>query len=212
MKKEILLATNNQGKIERYKKIAKHIDPKIVLHTLNDVDIERIDVEEDGTLEENAKKKAMSYFRKTNLPVLANDAGFFVKNIGLVKNPKRIALNFAENSFTKEEIYDLVINYWKDIATKNGGEIDAAWVDAFAVCMPDGNLYEEDARREVILTNQIFGEPHIQFPIRALYISKATNKPAANHTEEDELIEIQPIYNALEKLFKVVINYKNGGK
>jgi inosine/xanthosine triphosphate pyrophosphatase family protein len=205
MKKEILLVTNNQGKIERYRRIARHIDSEIVLHTLNDVGIEKIDVEEDGTLEENARKKAMSYLGKTNLPVLANDAGIFVAGLGLVKNPKRIALDSSEDNFTKEEIYERVINYWKDVAIKNGGEIDAAWVDAFAFCMPDGTIYEEGARREIILTNQVFGEPHIQFPIRALYISKLTNKPAANHTEEDELVEIQPICSALEKLFKSIM-------
>jgi hypothetical protein len=201
MKKEILLVTNNQGKIERYRRIAKHIDPEVVLYTLNDIGIEKIDVEEDGTLEENAKKKAIVYLGKTDLPILANDAGIFVAGLGLVKNPKRIALDSPEDNFTKEEIYDRVINYWKDIATKKGGEIDAAWVDAFAFCMPDGTIHEEGARREIILTNQVFGEPHIQFPIRALYISKLTNKPAANHTEEDELTEIQPICSALEKLF-----------
>lgn len=202
--KEILLVTNNQGKIERYRRIVKHIDKEIVLHTLNDLGIEKVDVAEDGTLEENARKKALVYLGKTNLPILANDAGIFVKGMGLVKNPKRIALNSPEDNFTKEEIYDFVVNYWKDVATKNGGEVDATWVDAFAICMPDGTLYEEGARREIILTNRILGESHIQFPIRALYISKTTNKPAAAHTEEDELIEIQPICSVFERLLKVI--------
>lgn len=204
MNLEILLATNNQGKIDRYRRIVKKIDPSIVLHTLSDLGIERVEVEEDGDLEENARKKAAAYLNKTKLPVLANDAGFFVKGVGLVKNPKRIALDVNEEDLSKEEIYDKVLNYWKDFAEKNGGEVDAAWVDAFAVCLPDGTFCEEGARREIVLTNKVFGETHIQFPIRSLYISKITNKPAALHNEEDEILETQPIIEAFRKIFDAI--------
>ncbi len=204
MKKEILLATNNQGKVERYRRLARKIDSGIVLHTLDDLNIELVNINEDGTLEENAKKKAQAYMNKTNFPVLANDAGFFVEGKGLIKNPKRIALDSSEEDFTKEEIYQLIINYWRGVARENGGEVDAAWVDAFAVCMPSGTFYEEEARREVLLVDKILGEPHIQFPMRALYISKTTNRPAVLHTEEEELLEIKPIQEALNKLFKKI--------
>lgn len=202
---EILLATNNQGKVERYRKLVKQTNPLVTLHTPKELSIEKIDVEENGTLEENAKKKAQSYFGKTDLPVIANDAGFFVKGRGLVKNPKRIALSSDEKSFTEEQIYRMVVNYWRKVARKNGGEIDAAWVDAFALCMPDGALYEEGARREVVLTDKLFGKPHIQFPIRALYISKTTGKPATTHTEEESFLEIAPIKDALSKLLEKVV-------
>ncbi len=202
---KILLATNNQGKVERYRKIVKQINPLITLHTPKELSIEKIEVEENGTLEENAKKKAQAYFGKTNLPVIANDAGFFVKGKGLVKNPKRIALNSDEKNLTKEQIYELVFNYWRKVARNNGGEIDAAWVDAFALSMPDGNIYKEGARREVVLTDKLFGQPHIQFPIRALYISKTTVKPAINHTEEESFLEIVPIKEALSELIKKVV-------
>ncbi len=202
MKKEILLATNNQGKVDRYRMLAKNIDPEIILYTLKDLDVKPVEINENGTLEENSRKKARVYFGKTDLPILANDAGFFVKGKGLIKNPKRIALNGDENNFSQEEIYNLVVNYWQNFAKKNGGEVDAAWVDAFSLCMPNGEVYEEGARREIILTDKILREPHIQFPLRALYISKDTNKPAALHTEEEELLEVMPIKKALQKLFE----------
>jgi inosine/xanthosine triphosphate pyrophosphatase family protein len=201
MNLKILLATNNQGKATRYRKIAKEIDERISLYTLQDLNIESEDVKEDGTLEENARKKAKAYLGKTEMPVLANDAGFYVKGVGLVKNPKRIALDGDENSLTKEEIYEKVIDYWKNVAKSYGGEVDAAWVDAFSIVLPDGTFYEEGARREIILTDKVFGKPHIQFPIRALYISKTTNKPSVQHTDEEELLEILPIKEALSNLF-----------
>ncbi len=198
---KILLSTNNQGKAARYKKIAAEIDKDIILYTLEELGVATEEVKEDGDLEENARKKAAAYVGKTDFPVLANDAGFYVEGLGLVKNPKRIALDVDENSLTKEEIYEKVVDYWTGVAKKNGGQVDAAWVDAFSLALPDGAFYEVGARREIILTDKVFGKPHIQFPIRALYISKITNKPSVQHTEEEELIEITPIKESLATLF-----------
>ncbi len=206
MKLEILLATNNQGKAARYRKLAKEIDERISLYMPNDLNMVPEEVKEDGTLEENAKKKAEAYLGKTKMPILANDAGFEVEGMGLVKNPKRIALDRDENSLTKEKIYDKVLHYWKNVAKSYGGEVDAAWVDAFSLVLPDGSSYTVGARREIILTDKNFGKSHIQFPIRALYISKATDKPAVDHTNKEELIEILPIKEALENIFKKVKN------
>ncbi len=199
---EILLATNNQGKIERYRKIVQQIDSKVILHTLNGLGIETVEVNENGTLSENAKKKAISYLGKTKIPVLANDAGFYIKGKGLVKNPKRIALKSKESGLKKQEVYDSIIEYWREIARKQGGEIDAAWIDSFVLVMPNGKIYTEKAKREVILTDKVFGKSHLQFPMRALYISKTTNKPALLHTEKEEFLEINPIREALRKLIK----------
>ncbi len=204
MKLEILLASNNEGKIARYRKLSKEIDESIVLISPNEIGITIEDVREDGNLEENAKKKARAYFGKTKLPVIANDSGIYVDGIGLVKNPKRIALDRDENTFTKEEIYDKVADYWKNVARSHGGEIEAAWVDAFALIMPSGKVYIQGARREIILTDKVFGEAHIQFPLRPLYISKTTNKPVVHHTEEEELIEVAPIKEALAILFEKI--------
>ena len=66
--------------------------------------------------------------------------------------------------------------------------------------MPDGAVREADSRREVILTDQEFGTPHVQFPMRALYISKATNKPAVTHTPAEEILEMAPVIQALKEV------------
>ncbi len=202
MKLKILLASNNQGKVARYRKITKEIDENISLITPTEVGIATEEVKEDGNLEENARKKALVYFGKTEFPILANDAGFYIEGIGLIKNPKRIALDRDEDSFTKEEIYKRVADYWKNVAKSYGGEVDGAWVDAFVLAMPDGKVYNRGARRGIILTDKVFGKAHLQFPIRPLYISKTTNKPAVQHTDEEELIEVVPIKEALAFLFE----------
>lgn len=199
---EILLATNNMGKVERFKKLLNAIDPNLKIHTPKDLNIEIIDVEENGkTLAENATLKARAYLGKVAIPILSNDTGFYVQGEGFIDAPKRIALDGVdENTLTKEEISKKLLDFWKSIATKYGGEVDAAWLESFILLQPNGDIKESSSRREIILTNKEFGVPHIQMPVRCLYISKDTNKPAILHTPEEEIKEMTPVINALKEI------------
>lgn len=199
---KIFLATNNGGKIERYKNLLKQVDKGIEVFAPRDLGIPVIDVVEDGkTLADNAKLKADAYFGKVDMPILSNDTGFFVEGEGFVDAPKRIVLgDVDENNLSKEEIAKKILDFWKGIASKHGGKVDAAWVEAFVVLYPNGEIKEAESRREVVLTDKEFGTPHIQMPVRALYYSKTTNKPAIEHTEEEEVLEMQPIVDALKRV------------
>lgn len=202
---KIFLATSNTGKIERFKNLLKQVDKNIEVYTSVDLNIEAIDVEETGkTLSENAKLKASAYFGKVDMPILANDTGFFVEGEGFIDAPKRIDLGEAnENTLTKEEVSKRILDFWKGIATKYGGKVDAVWIEAWILLYPDGKINEAESRREILLTDQEFGIPHPQYPMRALYYSKTTNKPALQHTKEEEALEMKPIIDALAK----VLNY-----
>lgn len=202
MKRRVFLATNNDGKVQRFKKLLGSTGLDIEFYTPKDFGLDGIDVVENGdTLAQNADIKARAYFGKVDMAILANDTGFWVEGEGLVHTPKRTALgNKNEDSLTKEEIAESILEFWKGIATKNGGKVDAAWIEEFVLLDPDGVQHTAQSKREVILTNQEFGKAHIQMPIRALYISKTTNKPAIQHTEEEELKEMKPVVAALVKI------------
>ncbi|MFA6251382.1 MAG: non-canonical purine NTP pyrophosphatase [Candidatus Paceibacterota bacterium] len=201
---KILLATNNKAKIERFKRLIKVIDSNIELLSPSELGIEIINIEENGnTLMENAELKARAYLGKVDFPILSNDTGFYVEGEGFIDAPKRKALEgLDENNLSEEEISKKLLNFWKDIASKYGGKVDAAWVEAFILLLPNGEVKKSESRREVILTNQEFGTPHINFPVRALYYSKITNKPAVLHTEEDEIVELKPAIDAISKILK----------
>lgn len=203
---KVFLATNNNGKIERYKNLLQHVGVEVEVFTPKDFGLESIDPIEDGeTLEENAQIKARAYFGKVPLSIIANDTGFWVEGEGLVQTPKRTALaGKNEATLTKEEMAKFILEFWKGIAKKHGGKVNAAWVEVFILLNPDGSMHQSESRREVILTDQELGTPHIQMPVRALYISKATNKPALTHTPEEELAEMQPLTEALAQILKSV--------
>lgn len=200
----ILLATNNQGKYERFKELIHEVDPTFELLTPKMLGIEVRDIEETGkTLAENAEMKAWAYQGYIDMPIVANDTGFFVEGEGFVLAPKRAAFgNGDESGFTPEEKASKLVEFWKGIATKHGGRVDATWIEVFACLMPDGTLKTSESKREVVLTNEEFGTAHIQMPVRALYISKATGKPAISHTHEEEVAEMQPVIEALAKILK----------
>ena len=204
---KIFLATNNGGKIERFRHLLKQIDKNIEIFTPEDFNIKIIDVVEDGkTLAENAKLKANAYFGQVDMPILSNDSGIYVEGEGFINTPKRKALGeIEEDTLSKEEVSRKILDFWKKIATKHGGEVDAAWVEAFVVLYPDGKIKEADSRREIVLTNQEFGVPIIELPIRVLYYSKTTNKPAIQHTEEEEILEMKPVIDALVKVLELTI-------
>lgn len=72
--KEILIATNNKGKLEEIKQILKGYN----LLSLKDVGC-KINVNEDGsTFEENAIKKAEEISKITNMPCIADDSGLCI--------------------------------------------------------------------------------------------------------------------------------------
>lgn len=200
--KKILLATNNGGKTERYTNLIHAIDSEIEIYTPKDFGLENINPEENGkTLEENAEIKARAYWGKVDMPILANDTGFYVEGEGMVDTPKRAALgNTNEEHLTKEQSAKLVLDFWKEIASKHAGAVDAAWVEEFVLLDPNGTKLTAQSRREVVLTNKEHGAVHLQMPVRALYISKTTGKPAAQHTPDEEITEMKPLIEALSKL------------
>ena len=72
--KEILIATNNSGKVKEIEEILSEYK----LLTLKDLDL-KIEVKEDGkTFEENSLKKAKEISEKTNLPCIADDSGLCI--------------------------------------------------------------------------------------------------------------------------------------
>jgi XTP/dITP diphosphohydrolase len=95
---DILLATQNRGKIREMKSILK--ETNIKLKTLDDFVIE--EVEETGkTFEENASLKASQYAKQTGLWTLADDSGLEVE--ALNNSPGIFSARYAGINSTDEE-------------------------------------------------------------------------------------------------------------
>ena len=78
---DIVIATNNNHKLEEIGEILKDLDYNI--KSLKDVNLDGIEIVEDGkTFEHNALIKARTISKKTNLISVADDSGLEVSVIG----------------------------------------------------------------------------------------------------------------------------------
>lgn len=126
--KEILIATNNQGKVKEIKEILK--DYKLL--TLKDVNCQ-IEVEEDGkTFEENAIKKAKEISKITNLPCIADDSGICIE---ILDNwPGVHTARFLGKGATAQERNQAILDRLKD---KHGTERNVKFVCVIAYASND---------------------------------------------------------------------------
>src|SRR3990172_12617700 len=78
--KELLLGTNNRGKVEEMEDILKSLDIHLLTPAMLDLNLE---VPEDGdSYEENAAIKATAFSNASRLPCLADDSGLEVDILG----------------------------------------------------------------------------------------------------------------------------------
>ncbi|HUH97402.1 MAG TPA: RdgB/HAM1 family non-canonical purine NTP pyrophosphatase [Anaerolineales bacterium] len=77
---KLLIATNNQGKVEEFRDLLKNL--RLELVTPHDIGL-NLEVEEDGsTYARNAEKKALAFAQASGLVSLADDSGLAVDALG----------------------------------------------------------------------------------------------------------------------------------
>lgn len=105
MKRQILLATNNIGKIKEFQKL---LGNTYEIFTLNDIHC-HIDVIENGiTFTENAKKKAIEIYEATKIPCVADDSGLCVDFLD--GYPGVFTKRFLGENATQEERNETLLN------------------------------------------------------------------------------------------------------
>lgn len=107
--KRIVIATNNQGKLEEIKQILKNYE----LLSLKDINCE-IEVEEDQeTFEGNAKKKAKEVALVSNLACIADDSGLCIE--ALDGWPGVHTARFLGENATNQEKNEAILEKMKNL-------------------------------------------------------------------------------------------------
>lgn len=201
---QILLATNNPSKVARVRKqlAGKSVD----ILTPKDLGLEPIETEEGSDIVENAVLKAKAYLGNVDMPVVGLDSSFAIE--GELLDPAKVRRNALagrdESAMTQEEIGQLMVEFYQEVARRHGGEARGQWTDAFAIVTPDGTVKTEQGVRPVVLLDHPTGPIDWHFPLRAMYKSVAvTGKHPSEQTEEEEWLELAPYREALERLLGV---------
>lgn len=129
--KEILLATNNQGKVKEMKAIMS--DLGIEVYSLKDKGID-IEVEEDGnTFEENAIKKAKEIADASGMITVSDDSGLEVYALDL--RPGIYSARYAGEGATSDMLCDKILSEMENVKDENRG---ARFVSVVAIVYPNG--------------------------------------------------------------------------
>lgn len=200
--KKIYFATWNKQKIHRMQSLAKKIANDFVIEPVPEL----IHVEENwATPMENAEQKIAPY-ENLDFPIIAWDTGLYFEWIQF--NPthvKRVALANAwleAEQCSQEEIYSVLLNYYRDLADSHWWEFPFYYSDGWALKSTDGSIKIFQSKRNNILTNISHGEKQLYFPMCNLYKSSISWKYYTDRNESDMMCELQWQIAILEDIYK----------
>ena len=132
---QLLIATTNPAKIDRYNRYFKQINPNLKLLTLLDLDIEIEEPAETGQdVLENSQIKAKHYLEVTNFDglIFAEDTGMSLIDVKPEDNPGKDIKKPVLAKYGNLDPENMV-NYYADLAKKYGGKIKQEWIYGFTL-------------------------------------------------------------------------------
>ena len=132
-KPELLLATNNKGKIREYQSLLRGIPYKIVTPAAQGITTQVDEV--GGSFEENARLKAATLAKQSGLLSLADDSGLEVDALG--GEPGSLSHRYAGESATDADRIGYLLTKLKNVPDK---ERTAQFRCVIAIAEPDGRV------------------------------------------------------------------------
>jgi 8-oxo-dGTP diphosphatase len=170
-----LYGTANPAKLDSMRRMLMGLGLEII--GLNDIKktIEAVDESGNNPLE-NARLKALAYYRATNIPVFSCDSGLFIEGIESEKQPGVHVRRVKGRVLTDEEM----IAYYTEIAAYLGGYAKAKYKNAICLVISDHEIYQYDG--EDISSESFFlaAKPHVNrtagFPLDSISVEIESGK------------------------------------
>lgn len=208
---KLLYGTGNQAKLSLMKSRLKWLDIELI--GLSDLKSEGViipDVVEDGkTPLENARKKALSYYKAFNIPVFSCDSGLYFENVPDEIQPGIHVRNVNGKCLTDNEM----VEYYGQLA-KTYGNLTAKYKNAICLVLDETHIYElmdESMESEKFI---ITDTPHSDirkngFPLDSLSIDIKTNKYYYDLPENE--LEQDVVKEGIVSFFQKILKQNNGG-
>jgi len=172
---QLIYGTTNKAKIAFMK---KHTEPLgIEILRLSDVDAPKLDIDESGnTPLENAKIKAMAYYKALRQPVFSCDSGLYIDGLDEARQPGAHIRSVGGRELNDKE----TTAYFATLATEFGGSITAWYQHAICLVLDETRIYEHTG--EDIASERFFivSKPHERrnegFPIDRLSVHIESGK------------------------------------
>lgn len=198
MRKKLLIATTNVGKLNELKSFLSDLAVELV--SLKDMGITD-DVEETGkTYKENSEKKALFYAKKSNLPSIADDGGFEID--ALDGEPGVRSRRWLGHEATDDELINHMIKISKELPKNKRG---ASFVASVSFALPNGSVWSVDGKIRGIIPENYNLNPIKGYPFRSFfYLPKIGKYYLESELTEEELREYNHRYKAIQKLIPII--------
>jgi XTP/dITP diphosphohydrolase len=207
MKKKILIASTNPGKIAE---LSAMLDADVQWLGLRDFD-NIAEIEEDGSsFAENARKKALGYAKQTDLWTLADDSGLVVDALGGepgVKSARFSGQRGNDRSLIDHQNIAKVLKLLQSVSKENGStsspsraksrERTARFVCCLCLASPEKVLIETEGKLEGFITEKEAGANG--FGYDPIFFVPQLNKTVAQLTTQEKNT-ISHRGNAIRKL------------
>lgn len=172
---KILYGTTNLAKLESMRKTLKELDIEVI--GLNSIAIKNDYIDETGNNPlENARIKALEYYKKVKMPVFSCDSGLYIKGIKSEQQPGVYVRRVNGKELTDEEM----IEYYGGIARENGGQVFARYENAICLILDEEHIYEYQGNEISSDEFMIVDKPHLTrnqgFPLDSLSVEKNSKK------------------------------------
>lgn len=133
----LLFGTGNPSKLNTMRESLEGMD--IGLLSLRDMEKSPPEVAESGSSPlENARIKALAYYRHYGIPVFSLDSGLFFENVSDGLQPGVHVRNVAGKKLSDNEM----IAYYSALAREYGGRLTARYKNALCLVMSENEIYQ----------------------------------------------------------------------
>ncbi|WMM23829.1 non-canonical purine NTP pyrophosphatase [Tissierella sp. MB52-C2] len=182
---KILYGTTNLAKLESMRKTLKDLDIEVI--GLNSIAIKNDYIDETGNNPlENARIKALEYYKKVKMPVFSCDSGLYIKGLKSEQQPGVYVRRVNGKELTDEEM----IEYYGGIARENGGQVFARYENAICFVLDEKRIYEyqgdEISSEEFIIIDKPHPRRNQGFPLDSLSVEKNSKKYYLDMNREEK--------------------------
>ncbi|MEG0772851.1 non-canonical purine NTP pyrophosphatase [Clostridium sp.] len=181
---KLLYGTANTAKIQHMREMLQGSGIEII--GLNDINLKVESIDESGNNPlENARIKALAYYKVLKTPVFSCDSGLYIEGIDSKSQPGVHVRRVNGKVLDDEEM----IEHYISVALNHGGEVKAKYKNAICLILDEENIFEYDgadiSSDSFIITSKPHPMRNIGFPLDSISIEMETGRYFMDITLQD---------------------------
>lgn len=170
---KLLYGTGNPAKIKHMREMLDGSGLEII--GLKDTGLVFPEIDESGNKPlDNARIKALAYYRKAGIPVFSCDSGLYIEGLEEEQQPGVHVRRVNGQVLSDEQMID----YYSSIAASFGGKVAARYRNAVCLVLDEEHVYEYDGDDIATRTFLLAATPHPErdpgYPLDSISLEQET--------------------------------------